>query len=117
MVGPRERRLKLAARRARLLGLTVWQWKPGPVGSHAPNSLHNLTFADGVGCAFDAYGKRMGAFALWCRLHRSWFTEVIYNGRVVKVSIKHGRHVPHSYWGAETWVAHRNHVHCGIAKR
>lgn len=112
----RQRRLVLAARAARRVGLIVWQWRPGYVGGHSPHSLHNETFPDGTGCAFDAYGKRMGLFALWCRRHRRWFTEVIYNGRVVKVSIKHGRHVPHSYWGAETWDAHRNHVHVAIAR-
>jgi hypothetical protein len=99
-------------------GLTVWQWKPGAVGTHAPGSLHYLTFAgSNIGRAFDAYGRflRMARFARWVRkAHGDRLTEGIYNGRFTKLSIKRGRYLNPVYWGAVTWAEHRNHVHIGI---
>lgn len=93
----------------------VWQWLPGYVGSHAPGSLHYQKFSDGVGRAFDAYGRRMGIFAWWVgKYHGKHLTEGIYNGRLIKLSIKNGQHVPSSYWGPVTWAEHANHVHVGI---
>lgn len=102
--------------------LTVWQWKPGPCGTHARNSLHYLTFpGTDVGRAFDAYGVgaigrlRMARYARWLRkAHRARLTETIYNGCFTKVSIAHGTNVSPSYWGATTWREHNNHVHVGI---
>ncbi|MGZ6587117.1 MAG: hypothetical protein ACXVHX_22740 [Solirubrobacteraceae bacterium] len=98
--------------------LNVWQWLPGHVGAHAPGSLHGQRFpGSNVGRAFDAYSYaiRMARFARWVRrAHGHRMTEVIYNGRFTKVSIKHGQTVSPSFWGAETWAEHRNHVHIGI---
>lgn len=103
--------------------LTVWQWLPGHVSGHAPGSLHYLTFPGSrTGRAFDAYAPmtwrgrwRMARYARWLRRrHRSRLTEGIYNGAHTKLSVGHGRNVGSYYWGAQTWAAHRNHVHCGI---
>lgn len=102
--------------------LNVWQWKPGAVGSgHAKGSLHNLTFHDGVGRAFDAYGTgvvgrlRMARYARWLkRAHKARLTEGIFNGRWTHLSVKHGKTVAPSYWGASTWAEHDGHVHVAI---
>jgi hypothetical protein len=98
--------------------LTVWQWLPGHVGTHAPGSLHRQTYpGTNVGRAFDAYGSflQMARFARWVRkAHRARMTEVIYNGRFTNVSIKRGHDVPASFWGATTWAEHNNHTHIGI---
>lgn len=102
--------------------LTVWQWLPGHVGSHAPGSLHGLTFPGShVGRAFDAYGSRwrMARFARHCKkVHGERLTEGIFNygrlGSRWNLSIKHGHHVSPAYWGPVTWTNHKNHVHVGI---
>jgi hypothetical protein len=104
-------------------GLTVWQWLPGPCHGHAPGSLHYQTFpASRVGRAFDACApmtwrgrRRMARYARWVkRTHGSRLTEGIYNGAYTKLSIKRGHTYSPSIWGAQTWAAHRNHVHVGI---
>jgi hypothetical protein len=111
----------------RYYALNVWQWLPGHVGNHAPGSLHEQAFPDGVGKAFDAYTDmvpesrraRMGAFAHYCaHNYGDRLTELIYNGSHVKVGVKYGRvmwgdHANREFWGSETWDAHANHVHVG----
>ncbi len=98
--------------------LTVWQWKPGHVGQHAPGSLHYLTFPhSSTGRAFDAYGTphNMARYARWLRRwHRRRLTEAIFNGRYTRLSIKGGVTVAPWFWGATTWAEHNNHVHVGI---
>jgi len=91
-------------------GLSVGEYPPfGPVHNvHARGSLHYL------GRAFDASGPAasMRAFALWVtNNYGSHITELIHNPGF---SIKNGRRVPPSFWGAATWAAHSNHVHVGI---
>jgi hypothetical protein len=125
--------------------LHVWQWKGhGPVGTHAPGSFHSQTFPDGIGKAFDAYsaqfskgadGKlakraglkpgsqivatvRMGLYARACRrAHEPHITELIHNSPIpgLSASVKNGASVSASFWGAETWAEHRNHVHVAVA--
>ena len=114
-----EARLRHIAYVARIrFGLTVWQWKPGHVGQHAPGSLHYQTFRDGTGRAFDIYGPRWreARFLRWLRRtgNDKHLTEGIFNGIVFKLSVKHGQRVPSSYWGAQTWAAHRNHIHIAV---
>lgn len=41
------------------------------------------------------------------------FAEVIWNGPH-PVSVKNGKAVPPSFWGAETWNNHKDHVHVGF---
>lgn len=91
-------------------GLTVWQWLPGHVGTHAQHSLHNQSYPDGVGKAFDAYGPMMSGFAKWCDRYAPQLDELIFNP---SASRKNGKYVAPSFWGAETWRAHTNHVHVG----
>jgi hypothetical protein len=108
----------LAEVAAHKFGLTVWQWLPGPVGHHAAASLHYQRYPDGIGRAFDAYGKRwrMGRYVRWLKRTGHWkrLSEGIYNGYVQKLSVKNHKRVPSSFWGAETWKAHRGHIHLGI---
>lgn len=98
--------------------LHVWQWLPQHVGGHSAHSLHYQKFpGTNTGRAFDAYRTSLSQarYARWLRRHhKARLTEVIYNGLWTKVSIKNGRDVPHSTWGAATWQAHTNHVHVGI---
>lgn len=106
-----ENLLKVLAKVARDgFGLTVWQWLPGHVGTHAAHSLHNQRYPDGTGKAFDAYGPMMGGFAGWCDKYAPQLDELIFNPGA---SRKNGQHVAPSYWGAATWDAHTNHVHVG----
>lgn len=111
-----EQRLKhLAEVATQRYSLHVWQWLPGPVGQHAPGSLHYQTFPDGVGKAWDCYGPlwRMLRFRRYLRKHHPYLTEGIWNGPF-RLSVENGKVVPPSFWGAQTWAAHRNHLHLGI---
>lgn len=77
---------------------------------HAKNSFHYK------GRAFDASGSptNMAAFGLFLQQqYGGQLTELIYNGTPAE-SIKNGRTVPPSFWGAATWAGHRNHVHVAI---
>ena len=115
-----ERLLKAIAHTARTrYGLTVWQWLPGEVGTHAPGSLHGQVFpGTNVGRAFDAYGSwlRMFRFARWVRKNAPQVTEGIFNTGLGNgsLSIKHGRRVSAFYWGSVVWAEHKNHVHIGV---
>jgi hypothetical protein len=89
------------------------------VGSgHSPTSLHEQTFpGTKVGRAFDAYRSSIPQARYARHLRRHYvplLTEAIYNGRWTKLSIKDGKHVDPSYWGADVWAAHRDHVHVAI---
>lgn len=111
-----EQRLKhIAHVAAHTYGLTVWQWLPGPVGGHSSTSYHFRVFPDGTGKAFDVYGPRwrMARFLRWLRRsgQHAHLSEGIFNGRVYKLSVLHGAHVPSSLWGETTWRNHRNHIH------
>lgn len=91
-------------------GLSVGEYPPfGPVHRvHADGSYHYR------GRAFDASGDAgsMKAFALWVtENYGSQITELIHNPGF---SIKNGRRVEPSFWGADTWAAHSNHVHVAI---
>lgn len=79
---------------------------------HAPNSLHNSGRA--VDVTFPK-PQGMDAFAnmLVAQYGAQAFTELIWNGPH-PVSIKNGRQVPPSFWGASTWANHKDHVHIGI---
>jgi hypothetical protein len=94
--------------------LTVWQWKGRtfPVTGHAEHSLHAQKYPDGVGKAFDAFGrsKDMFDFAAWCDKYAPQLDELIHNPNG---SRKNGRQVPPSFWGPDTWRNHVNHDHVG----
>jgi hypothetical protein len=54
----------------------------------------------------------MPAFASWVRTnYGARILELIHNPGF---SMKNGKDVPPSFWGASTWAAHRNHVHVAI---
>jgi hypothetical protein len=54
----------------------------------------------------------MARFSQWVEAnYLRQLAEVIHNPTS---SVKNGRRVPPSFWGAKTWEAHRNHVHLGI---
>jgi hypothetical protein len=115
-----ERLLNAIAHTARTkYGLTVWQWLPGEVGTHAPGSLHGQTFSGtNVGRAFDAYGSwiRMYRFSRWVRRNAPQVTEGIFNTGMGagNLSIKRGSRVSASFWGPVVWAEHKNHVHIGV---
>jgi hypothetical protein len=81
----------------------------GPVHRvHAPGSLHYAhRAADAHGTA--AYMEEFGLFLL--HHHARQLAELIHNPGC---SVKDGHEVPHSFWGAATWEAHRNHVHFAV---
>jgi hypothetical protein len=84
-----------------------------------PGSYHYQTYPDGVGRAFDAYGSwwRMVLFMRAVRKHHgAHLTEGIFNpGHWWRgLSVKNGRRVDHSFWGSETWNAHKSHVHLAV---
>lgn len=116
-----EQTLKHLADVCRQHGLNVWQWKPGPVGQHAANSYHSLTFPDGIGQAFDAFGpkKNMRECARYIATHYGdVVSEAIHNPGIFRswqkwsLSRKHGQHVPPiRFWGIWEWLKHRDHIH------
>jgi hypothetical protein len=93
---------------------TVWQWRgrTTPVSGHSAHSMHNETYPDGRGKAFDTFGRPqdMAAFAAWCDQYAPQLDELIHNPNA---SRKNGRRVAPSFWGSQTWAAHVNHVHVG----
>jgi hypothetical protein len=81
----------------------------GPVHRvHAPGSYHYSHRAADISGTEQAM-RRFCAWAL--RTHLRDMAELIHNPGA---SVKGGRQVPSSFWGTETWAAHRNHVHLAI---
>lgn len=80
----------------------------GPVHQHGKNSYHyRHRAADMTGTE-----QAMRRFAAWAiRTHLGELAELIHNPGA---SVKLGKHVPSSFWGAEVWRAHQNHVHIAI---
>jgi hypothetical protein len=81
----------------------------GPVHRvHANGSLHYAHRAADISGTEQA----MRRFCDWAlRTHTSEMAELIHNPGA---SVKNGRVVPPSFWGAQTWNAHRTHVHFAI---
>jgi hypothetical protein len=81
----------------------------GTGGNHARNSFHYR------GDAVDIGGPQgvMDQAARWARgAIGGSLAEGIHNPGL---SIKYGKDVPSGFWGANTWAAHRNHIHIAIA--
>jgi hypothetical protein len=99
----------------RRFGLTVAEnpWFGGVSPVHATDSNHYK------GLAIDVSGDpaKMDAFAKSVeRRYGPVLAELIHNGGSGgSYSIKNGQSVPSSFWGAETWAAHGNHVHVALA--
>jgi hypothetical protein len=54
----------------------------------------------------------MNRFAHWVEQHHlTQIAELIHNPNA---SVKSGKPAPSSFWGAQTWAAHANHVHLAI---
>lgn len=94
--------------------LSVWQWKgrTTPVSGHSAHSMHYLTWRDGKGKAFDAFGSAsaMESYGRWVDNHAPQVDEGIHNPGL---SRKNGSSVAPAVWGSSTWAAHRNHCHIG----
>lgn len=77
-------------------------------GQHAEHSYHYQGRAADLGTEpFDqAYQDRVGRWI--ASALTSGLMEGIHNPTL---SVKNGRSVPNSTWGAETWAAHLNHIH------
>lgn len=93
-------------------GLSVTEYPPfGPVHQvHTSTSLHYK------GKAFDCSGPevRMHAFAQYVQSNYGrTVTELIHNPGF---SIKDGQVRPPSFWGADVWAGHKDHVHVAIAR-
>lgn len=71
------------------------------------NDYHGLGQAIDVSFSGNPQSLLM-PLASWIAQHFPGSTELIHNPNG---SIKNGRPVPPSYWGAATWAAHTNHVH------
>jgi len=75
--------------------------RPGDPGYHGKGEALD------VGAPGDDPGQ-LAQVAAWIGSNYSNSTELIHNPNG---SIKFGKSVPPSFWGAETWAAHANHVH------
>jgi len=75
--------------------------RPGDPGYHGKGEALD------VGAPGDNPGQ-LAQVAAWIGSNYSNSTELIHNPNG---SIKFGKSVPPSFWGAETWAAHANHVH------
>jgi len=76
-------------------------YRPGDTGYHGKSQALD------VGAPGDDPG-RLAEVAAWVGSNYSNSTELIHNPNG---SIKYGKAVPPSFWGAETWAQHANHVH------
>jgi hypothetical protein len=80
----------------------------GTGGTHATNSYHYKGDALDIGGSVAV----MNRAASWIRSNiGSRLTEGIHNPNL---SISNGKSVSPSFWGAETWAAHANHIHIAI---
>jgi hypothetical protein len=85
---------------AQFPGLTVTSTTGG---GHAAGSFHYR------GAAVDLAGGDMNAAAAWIgQRYGSRLAEGIHNPNL---SVKGGRSVSPSFWGAQTWADHANHIH------
>jgi hypothetical protein len=77
-------------------------------GVHVTNSLHYQGRAEDLA----ASSSIMNQAAKWILQNfGSQLAEGIHNPGL---SIKNGKTVPSSFWGAVTWQAHRNHIHVAV---
>lgn len=75
-------------------------------GTHAEHSLHK------EGRAADLVGGDMDAIGTWIAQHLTdKLTEGIHNPTL---SVKDGKAVGPSFWGAEVWDEHVDHIHVGV---
>lgn len=75
-------------------------------GVHAPGSFHYQ------GRAFDLASHHMDDQGRWITQNlRGVLAEGIHNGTL---SVKNGRNVGAGFWGAQTWGAHRSHIHVAV---
>lgn len=81
----------------------------GPVHRvHAAGSYHYQHRAADI----SGPEPNMARFAHWViHNHQSELAELIHNPGF---SVKNGQRVPSSFWGAQTWAGHRNHVHLAV---
>jgi hypothetical protein len=86
-------------------------------GTHATDSYHYLGRAADI--ASGDYSL-MNEAAAWINSSGLWqhLTEGIHNpgseDSSAVLSVKDQKKVPTSYWGAETWAAHQNHIHVAV---
>ncbi len=86
-------------------------------GEHAENSYHYLGRAADI--ASGDYSL-MNKAAAWINSSGLWqhLTEGIHNPGTESgsdlLSVKDQKKVPPSYWGAETWAEHTNHIHVAV---
>jgi len=78
-------------------------------GGHAANSYHYRGMAVDIGGAVDVM-RRAAAYIK--RSMGASLTEGIHNPNL---SVKDGKSVPSSFWGATTWANHANHIHLAVA--
>jgi peptidoglycan hydrolase-like protein with peptidoglycan-binding domain len=73
---------------------------------HATHSFHYQ------GRAVDLAGPDMDRIGAWITQHlTSRLAEGIHNPTL---SVKNNSHASPSVWGADTWAAHRNHIHLAV---
>jgi hypothetical protein len=78
-------------------------------GTHAAGSYHYRGLAADIG----GPPETMNRAAAWVgSRYGSSLAEGIHNPNL---SIKDGRSVPSSFWGASTWAGHRDHLHLAVA--
>lgn len=78
-------------------------------GQHASGSYHYVGRACDLGTVpFDQTYQDRAAEWIATAL-TSGLKEGIHNP---SLSVKNGKRVPNSTWGAATWEQHRNHIHC-----
>lgn len=77
-------------------------------GQHAPGSLHYRGLAEDI----SGPANVMNAAARWVgRNYGAALAEGIHNPGL---SVKNGRAVPASFWGAGTWAGHADHIHLAV---
>lgn len=82
-------------------------------GHHAVHSYHFLGRAYDLGADSQDAKDDCGQ---WCNEHvASSLTEGIHNGATHgDLSVENGQRVAPSFWGAETWAGHVDHVHIAV---
>jgi len=98
----------LSTRLDKMFGLTTTSTTGG---GHAANSYHYQGLAadvSGTPLAMARASRYIQNSGIWRNL-----LEGIHNPGL---SVKFGKHVPSSYWGASTWADHMDHIHLAIGK-